>query len=278
MVECPHDLRDLYRQQRLIPFIGAGVSMSVEWEVHGEKRRGPSWKELVDQAAREIGAEDPDLLRTRGSDLQILEYFRLKNSGETAKLTNWLYANMTAPDDALKESEIHTALAEMDNCRIFYTTNYEDFLERALRLHGKDVAVIANENDMGVGAGVYQVVKFHGDLNSPSNMVLSESDYERRLKLADPLDYRLRSDILARALLFIGYSFRDWNVSYLFRLVNEQFRDLPRSPTGRRAYIVVSDPSRFEYELFRTRNIEVISVRQEYQTADTAELLRHICS
>jgi hypothetical protein len=105
-------------------------------------------------------------------------------------------------------------------------------------------------------------------------MVLSESDYEKRLRFAEVEDQRLKSDMLGRALLFLGYSFRDWNVSYLFRLVNDQFGDLPSAPTGRRAYITVSDPSDFEYELFRARNIEVLPIRRLAMTEDIVDLLK----
>ncbi len=107
-------------------------------------------------------------------------------------------------------------------------------------------------------------------------MVLSESDYEKRLSFSDVEDQRLKSDLLGRALLFLGYSFRDWNVSYLFRLVNENFGPLPKAPTGRRAYIAVADPSDFEYTLFRARNIEVLPISTATQTEDTADLLRSL--
>jgi SIR2-like domain len=44
-----------------------------------------------------------------------------------------------------------------------------------------------------------QVVKFHGDFNRPETMVLSERDYERRMRLEDAMDLKLRSDVLGRA-------------------------------------------------------------------------------
>lgn len=93
------ELREQYWQGRLIPFIGAGVSASVRWIQDGVEKRGPSWSEMVDQAARDLGFDDPDLLRVRGTDLQILEYFRIKNHGQLSKLTNWLYAEMRPSDD-----------------------------------------------------------------------------------------------------------------------------------------------------------------------------------
>jgi hypothetical protein len=281
-VEIPADLKARYREGRLVPFLGAGVSMAVEWQQEADTRRGLSWRELVDQAARMLGFEDPDLLRVRGDDLQILEYFRIKRHQEFAELRNWFYSELRAPDEALRKSRIHSALASLEKCTLFYTTNYDDFLERSFRLNGRPCSAVAVEAHIadvlksrvrGHPDGQCEVVKFHGDLANPSRMVLSESDYEKRLRFAEIEDQRLKSDMLGRALLFIGYSFRDWNVSYLFRIANDQFGDLPSAPTGRRAYIVVADPSDFEYSLFRDRNIEVIPISGSRREEDISALL-----
>ncbi len=282
--QAPRDLVSRYREGRLIPFLGAGASMAVEWS--DQQKRGLSWRELVDHAASQLGFDDPDLLRVRGADLQILEYYRLKNNGEVAPLRNWYSSNFNAPHEALKASAIHSGLAALDRCKLFYTTNYDDYLERSLRLNGRHARAVAVEahiadiikNDTAKNEDTVQVVKFHGDLDNPGRMVLSESDYESRLKFADVEDQRLRSDLLGRAMLFIGYSFRDWNVSYLFRLINDQFGPLPLAPTGTRAYITVADPSDFEYTLFHARNIEVIPVRGDSLSADISSLLESLRS
>ena len=277
-VYCPPDLRALYREGRLIPFLGAGVSTSVEWTSAGLQKRGPSWRELIDQAARFLDFTDPNLLRARGTDLQILEYFHAKHSG-FGQLHRWLVREMTPPDDALKASLIHQRLAALDRCRVFYTTNYDDFIERAFALLGRRCHTVVIEPHMGRSdsdSRACELVKFHGDLLHPDTMVLSESHYEKRLSLRTPIDFRLRSDVLGRALLFIGYSFRDWNVSYLFRLVNDEFGALPDSLSGRRAYITVPEPSDFEFRLFQQRNIEVIPVSSSTTTTDISDLLEEV--
>lgn len=271
------ELKHLYRDRRLIPFVGAGASMAVEWAQGGICRRGPSWTELVNRACELLGFESPELARVRGTDLQIMEFFKLKNDGQIARLTNWLSAEMRPPDDALRASPIHTALARMTECQIFYTTNYDAFLERALGLAGRRPSVIARESHMGTHTDC-EVVKFHGDLDHPDRMVLSESDYERRLSFQDPLDVKFQADLLGRAALFIGYSFRDPNVSYLFRQVNERLRNLPGTPTGRRAYIATQDPSDFEMALFRARNMEVIPLPGTERAKRIAGLLNEIAS
>ena len=95
------ELRSLYRNGRLLPFVGAGVSASVTWRDSNKECHGPSWDELVERAAEELGFEDIRLGQTRGTDLQILEYFKLQFSGY-ARLTNWLVRDMNPPDAILK--------------------------------------------------------------------------------------------------------------------------------------------------------------------------------
>lgn len=280
-LEVPRDLKARYEEGRLIPFIGAGASMSVEWERDGIGMRGLSWRELVDEAARQMGFDDPDLLRVRGTELQILEYYRILNHDRIERLANWYNREYHAPDESLKRSPIHVALAQLTECSVFYTTNYDDYLERSMRLLGREAVPIAIEADIARALrdnrqeqpDLAHIVKFHGDLDNPGRMVLSERDYEKRLKFSDVEDQRLLSDLLGKAMLFVGYSFRDWNVSYLFRMINDLHGPLPLAPTGRRAYITVSDPSDFEMKLFESRNMQVVPIDGDHQTEQIAELL-----
>lgn len=275
---CPPELRDRYHEGRVIPFIGAGVSTSVVWKdsKNGRLCHGPSWSELVEQATKILGFESPSIARVRGTDLQILEYFKRKHAGQTAKLINWLTRGMTPPDKDLKRSPIHTHLANLDHCRLFYTTNYDDFLERSFRLHSRKISVAAVESQMAGSSADTEIIKFHGDLDHPDQIVLTESDYEKRLSLSTPMDYRLRSDLLGRVILFLGYSFRDPNVSYLFRLFVDDFFEKPGSLPGERAYVIVPTPSDFEFELFAARRIRVIAVDSENLTSDTAKILEEM--
>lgn len=272
------ELKSLYREGRLLPFIGAGISASIEWkDAEGRSCRGPSWGAMVEHATTLLGCEMPSLLRARGTDLQILEFFSLRFDGYT-RLINWLVRTMVPPDDAIRDSRIHRELASMSECDMFYTTNYDDFIERGFALQGRAHHVVATEADMLRTRGSAEVVKFHGDWNNPSHMVMTESEYEKRMEFSTPLDLRLWSDLLNRTVLFIGYSFRDPNVAYLFRKVNERFRGLPNTASGRRAYIVVQEPSIFERKLFERRNIEVLPISGQRRADDIADLLERIRS
>jgi hypothetical protein len=231
---------------------------------------------MVSQAARLLGATDPDLLRLHGTDLQILEYFRIVKGG-LALLTNWLSIALSgATDDDILASPIHAELVALDRCSLFYTTNYDDFIERALVKSGRNAHIVSSEHSVNHDRTAVEVVKFHGDFNTPDQMVLSESHYMERMRLESPMDFKLRADILGRAVLFIGYSFRDANVNYIFHIVNRLFSMLPDSYSGRRAYIILPDPSEFERRLFHARNIEVIPISGQKIAENMASVLRQM--
>ncbi len=273
---CPHDLRRLYREKRVIPFIGAGASMSVSWA--GGAKRGPSWEAMVDEAARLLGCNNENLLRLRGNDLQILEFFKIMNH-ELAPLTNWLSHQFSEATDAdILSSAIHAELVQLDRCSIYYTTNYDDFIERALKKSGRNAHIVSGEHTIAHDRMVVEVIKFHGDFNNLKEMVVSESQYMERMRLESPMDFKLRGDMLGLAVLFIGYSFRDPNVNYIFHIVNRLFANLPHSATGRRAYIVLPEPSEFERRLFNERNIDVIPIGAEDITDNVAAVIREMRS
>lgn len=274
MSRIPNDLKNLYSEGRVIPFIGAGVSMSFTWDQNGSQITGPSWSEMVDEAIKMLGFKNPELLRVRGGDLEILEYFRKKKSN-LDPLKTWLIQRFSATNEDLKKSPIHNALASMTKSKIFYTTNYDDYLERSLLLSSRSVQVITDAKDMAKNTEC-EVVKFHGDFNDMEKMVMSTSHYENRLKLSTAVDIKLKADALNRAPLFVGYSFRDWNVAYLFRSINEIFGNLSSTHHGVRGYIVIPDPSNFEIELFKDRNIEIVPVETHDMANSIAALLEEL--
>jgi hypothetical protein len=118
----------------------------------------------------------------------------------------------------------------------FYTTNFDDLLERSFAAAGRPFQVVAEARDLhdwrydvvdGSFVARFPVYKLHGTLERPGTLVFGESDFQRRSDLAaHPIDLRFASDVVGRELLLLGYSFSDPNVRWLWT----KLRDLAVLP------------------------------------------------
>lgn len=187
-----------------ILFVGAGVSISVGL---------PSWEKLIEQMAKELGIDDEFSMR-RDRFQTLAEYYRIRH-GSIGPLRSWMDRNWSVAKDRIEKSELHRLIV-MLNFPIIYTTNYDRNLELAFEIYGRRYVKVANARDVAQARqGVTHIVKFHGDFDEDSSLVLTETDYLDRLSFNSPLDVRFRSDALGSTILFIGYSLSDPNIRLL---------------------------------------------------------------
>ena len=192
-------------QRRVILFAGAGISMGLKL---------PSWSQLIARMAGELGF-DPDVFNSYGNFQSLAEYYVLEK-GSIGPLRSLMDREWHSKEIHIEESAVHRLLLDL-NFPILYTTNYDRWLEAAHEQIKRDYVRIAKVDDMvKIREGVPQIVKFHGDFDDDSSLVLTESSYFDRLEFQSALDLKLRADVLGRSVLFVGYSFSDLNIRYLF--------------------------------------------------------------
>lgn len=206
-------LSNHYKDGRLIPFIGSGFSQPLGL---------PSWEELIKSVAAELGF-DPDLFKQHGSSPQLADYVR-----ENRRVwLDWIH-RMTVEFDSREAVEkrrgsvSHKALASLKWSSI-YTTNYDSHIEGALEDASVKFVTLASLADFLEPRmpDACEVVKFHGTLQDPKTIVLTESDYFDRLELESAPDQRLRGDILSNSFMFIGYSFNDPNIRFIWYKIHK---------------------------------------------------------
>jgi hypothetical protein len=254
-----------YRAKRLILFVGAGVSMGLGL---------PSWRQLVDHMAKELDF-DPDIYRTFGSDWTLAEFYRI-SKGQIGPLRSWMDREWHASSTDISKSRIHELIATSD-FDLIYTTNYDRWIERAFDHHKKPYSKIANVGDLSsIAKDKTQIVKFHGDFDDDTSIVLDETSYFERLEFESPLDIKLRSDVLGRSVLFIGYSLDDINIRYLFYRLANLWKKSARGAPQPMSYIFSPKPNPVQQAALAQWNIEMISAAVDDPGKALVELLEQL--
>jgi hypothetical protein len=119
---------------------------------------------------------------------------------------------------------------------IYLTTNYDDFLVRALRMRNKQpvqefcrwtsrpsfeaMPQVFDDPEFVPTGEAPLVYHLHGQIDKPASLVLTEDDYVEflvnmaRAEIIPPL---VRATIAENMLLFIGYRLADWSFRVLYR-------------------------------------------------------------
>ncbi|NEU08619.1 SIR2 family protein [Flavihumibacter sp. R14] len=233
MCDTLNSIRTAYNDKKLIPFIGSGFSIPLGL---------PNWNDLIAKTAIELGYE-PELFTLHGNNFQLLEYVKQFHESEWENLLHDIKRDFDSSEvNAKRESSItHIALSKLDKIKTIYTTNYDLQIENSLKQHARSVTVLSSLKDF-IRSPVHdidcEVIKFHGTLKQGETLILTETEYLKRMNLEEPVDLRLRSDILSNSFLFIGYSFNDPNIRYIWFKINELKEQLRPQAKLRPSYFV----------------------------------------
>jgi hypothetical protein len=169
----------------------------------------PSWQSLVQHMTEELGVLTQDAPGPDGYHI-LAEYYRIEQ-GSIGGLRSWMDRHWKVSKDRVRSSRLHRLIVALD-FPIIYTTNYDRNIEAAFAAHGREYVKVANARDIAkIRNGITQIIKFHGDFDDDSSLVLTETDYFNRLAFDSPLDVKLTADALGKTVLFVGYSMTHMN-------------------------------------------------------------------
>lgn len=237
----PATMQDRLHRSRVIPFVGAGVSMAVLDNRTG-KPLFPSWKELLLQAAERLGSEaKPDdaafirsMLRVSKPDFLYAAKYACNALG-----SNW-FDFIKQQFDPLREqanSESLTLAREVwrVGSSLVITTNYDQVLEWACPQY-QDVESWDIESPFEQAAFLLQKLRkpivwhLHGCAKNCTRIILTPNGYN--LLYPDfpsaETEYLaalsvLRSLMVSHCFMFIGFSFQDEHFGAEFKRVYEAF-------------------------------------------------------
>lgn len=187
------ELADKARSDQLVLFLGAGTSMAA-----GLK----SWNGLIDALIARAGIGDDDASRLKELDAR-----------DQAELLEHRFGSREAYNAALLEelqgdarySLSHGLLASL-HTRENVTTNYDTLFEQATSTASRRCAVLPNEPVIDQDRWL---LKLHGSIEAPNDIVLTRADYLGLPERSGALFGVLQAMLMTRHMLFVGYSLTD---------------------------------------------------------------------
>lgn len=185
-------------------FAGAGLSVGAGYV---------DWKRLLRPIAEELNLDVE-----REHDLVSLAQYHVNESGgNRGRLNRLLIEEFTRKAEL---TDNHRLLARLP-ISVFWTTNYDKLIERALEQEGKRADVKHEVKQLqltkpGRDAVVY---KMHGDADHPADAVLIKDDYERYHQDRQLFLTALSGDLVSMTFVFLGLGFSDPNLDYILSRV-----------------------------------------------------------
>lgn len=210
------DLAERASRGGLAVFAGAGVSASAGL---------PTWNELLDRLAAQAGFDDD--ARRRLSALGPLDRAQLvaQRLGPDPALGRAVAALLDAQGGV---SLAHQLLAALP-VREFVTTNYDDCLERACDAIGRPVARLPYAP---ASTADRWLLKMHGCVRAPEDIVLTRRDYVRYAERNAALAGIVQAMLVTRHMWFVGFGLDDDNFHRIVDAVRRAVTGADRDRLG----------------------------------------------
>lgn len=193
--------------EQLSLFVGAGLSIDAGM---------PSWKELLRPIAVELG-----LNVDKETELTTLAQFYVNHHSNNRGALNSHICTQFSGD--YSPTPIHRLLAELPFSS-YWTTNYDKLIENSLIEAKKHPHVIVFPTQISFlkQDSKAKVYKIHGDIDHPASIILTRDDYDTYFNKNPLFINILKTDLLSKTFIFLGFSFHDTN----FRYTISQLKDL----------------------------------------------------
>lgn len=199
-------------KERLVIFIGAGCSVSAGL---------PSWDKLINNLLEKYNTKtkETNLLRLANT---------LEREPGALKFREDIVEELRIRPDV--KSALHDTLTSLD-VNLFITTNYDHLLEDSFRNYGYTPQIVLEGKDLpSIDTTKKTIVKLHGDINSPTSLVITSRDYTKYKSKHRSFVEWLNSIVSQNTVLFLGTSFDDPRLREMDDHVLNLFGEFRRKP------------------------------------------------
>ncbi|MCG3679001.1 SIR2 family protein [Aliarcobacter butzleri] len=216
--DLPQSLIDAIKNNTLIPFVGAGISMGIKY-----KKDNPifkSWTNSLLDAVQILKDENEQAKAMRieaGLEIQPIDYLEIASEIHKYLNSHW-NKYLTQTFDKSYENinqdnlRIPTEILKINNLVI--TTNYDNVLKWACEnkndLIEWDKKALAGQVDSLKQNPSKQTIWYlHGKISNPDDIVFTKESYEETYKENSGAIEVLKSHLLTKSFIFCGFSLDD---------------------------------------------------------------------
>ena len=239
-MDFPATLIQRLREEKIVPFVGAGISRSIISKSTNQPLF-PSWRELLDQAAVKLQTENKADYASLVQSLLRIDQPDFLQAAKHAKgaLGSVWYGFLKEQFDHKKDAAVENSLrcareVWQLGSKLVITTNYDRVLRWTcpdqVDMEIWDIEAPAEQAIM-VRAGLIKPVLWHlhGYIDDVTNIILTPDGYERMYP-SQVIEARfgagletLRALMASRSFLFIGFSLDDEAFGLQLNAVNTVF-------------------------------------------------------
>jgi tetratricopeptide (TPR) repeat protein len=245
----PHSLEQILAEGKVVPFVGAGVSMSVLGRATG-RPLFPSWRELLERAAARLEGERDKRKASRAGVIRgllglgeagdYLEAAKHAREGLGASWYGFLKTQLNPPRESADDQSLETARAVWElGSRLVITTNFDRVLHWACP-RPEDLSywnIEAPAEQIGalrLPAQRPVVWHLHGFIDKATDIILTPGGYDLLYPTRDGAEgkYRaalaaLRAYLITHTFLFVGFSLDDAHLVRQLAEAHEIFEGAP---------------------------------------------------
>nr|BFE42578.1 SIR2 family protein [Pseudarthrobacter oxydans] len=219
-----NELGQIARAGRLVPFMGAGISISAG---------APTWSQLLDRLAGAASLSEPEK--------KALE--ELSNLDQAAVLRSYFEEKFAGASDTrfgltvseavnMKQYGLAPSLLACLPSSGAITLNYDTLFEKASKDAGSPRTVIPGEKPDDTTAATHKwLLKLHGSIDKPETIVLTRDDYLGYSATREALSALVKAHLITHHLLFVGFGLAD---DHFHEIIHDVRRALPAQEAGGR--------------------------------------------
>ncbi|WP_406364887.1 SIR2 family NAD-dependent protein deacylase [Streptomyces sp. NBC_01546] len=239
--QLPPGLRRALAAGRWLPIVGAGISAAAMTE---DGRSPPTWPQLAEQLEKDL----PGRIYAGPIDSISAYADTYGRSYLIERLVELLYVNEIQP------GETHKAFAKLPFDTVV-TTNFDFLVEQGYAEERRPCVPLIGESQLAIQhrPEATYLLKLHGDLNHPDQLVATEDDYDGFVRRNPLLATYLSWVLLGHEPVFMGYSLDDADMREVLTLLRERLGRMTRPAWA----ILPTDPYE-EAPKFTRRGIKAI--------------------